>query len=176
MEPLLLILLLFYSHFASALIINNGLILASSRNTATSSNASLHQAVDSTPLRRGFFGAPTCHSVTSPTMPSLNYHNCRRAYHESCFQFAIKTTRRHEWVWTERPGCAVAYHILDEQFHLDLITCLDRFVRLIDDCFVGQSRVNAGAFNVRKWPDAHQEGLPEESRDAMLVLAPERLT
>ena len=176
MEPLLAILLFFYFHFVSALITNNRLILPSSTNTSNPSNDGLHQAVDSTPLRRGFFGAPTCRSVTSPTMPSLNYHNCRRAYYESCFHFATRTTRRHEWVWTERPGCAVAYYFLDEEFHLDLTTCLDRFVRLIDDCFAGHSRANAGAFNVRKLPDAHQEGLPEEPRDAMLVLAPERLT
>ena len=123
---------------------------------------------------------PTCHRLAGTE--GLQPSHCSYAVEVSCG--AINKTsepanpiRRNKWIWTETPGCAVAYYVPQGSGVRvpKAPECTEIMTGLIDKCAFNSS-VNAGSENVAVMPDWSHDGVEELVDEAMYILAPERLT
>lgn len=122
---------------------------------------------------------PQCHRIDSPPMTSLSPTSCELASQIICQRFASQTTTqlvRDRWIWTEVPGCAVAYWLPEDALVPDPVACQVRNIGAILEKWAYGSRDNAGTINVDNLPDFGKDERPIVEHMMMYLMTPERLT
>ena len=80
------------------------------------------------------------------------------------------------WYWNDlSPGCVTGFYLNDWKDLSYPARCEATFEEIEQVC-ASNSSVNAGSVNVWLMPDFEQDGLAVRRREAMYILAPERLT
>ena len=125
-----------------------------------------------------------CERVRDPPLPGLNPFNCIVARPFICAWLANlrpETYAVENWLWMERPGCALGFFLPRFQHGepLELPTeeeCnRDIYGAIIEQCAY-DSRYNVGSINVVQLPRGHgQPGEPMTEGFARYAMAPQQL-
>lgn len=138
----------------------------------------IHSHHNRTRLRLPTFEPVHCIRLNGPPPPGLNPTNCEDLARKKCRSIPLikpEHIRRSEWVWNEVEDCAIGFYFPPEAPLPKERECDEVMDNLLDRC-ARNSRFNAGAVNVARWPDFGQDGHGIVEGEMRWILAPWRLT
>ena len=162
--------LLFQIHLLSALTINNGLAPSAMENTTV---VVPPRDFNTTYPLTDHWGA-LCHRIYDHYMDSLDPTSCDEAARQMCEHLGLVGPVHlvyNRWTWFELPGCAMAFYYPTNAYGPVMAECPLITKRILEKCSRNR-RFNAGSSNVEHLPDYTQDGVADDPRYAMFLMAP----